>query len=115
MRIPRQLSSAVLAVALVALAAATASACPTCGAGMSEAGEAGRKMLNGWFWSIIFMMSMPFTILASLGGYMYYLVRKAEHNRAALERSPLGSSPAARNPEHAHPQHVRGATDAIIS
>jgi hypothetical protein len=50
---------------------------------MAEGGEAGQKMLNGWFWSIVFMMSMPFAIVTSLGGYMYWIVRKARRAEAA--------------------------------
>jgi hypothetical protein len=72
-----------LAVTLVLALGTTAQACPTCGAGMAEGGEAGRKMLNSWFWSIMFMMSMPFVILGSLGGYMYWIVRKARRAEAA--------------------------------
>jgi hypothetical protein len=72
-----------LAVTLVLALGTTAQACPTCGAGMAEGGEAGRKMLNSWFWSIMFMMSMPFAILGSLGGYMYWIVRKARREQAA--------------------------------
>jgi cbb3-type cytochrome oxidase subunit 3 len=74
---------AALAIFLVAVLGSAAQACPTCGSGMSEAGEAGQKMLNGWFWSIMFMMSMPFAILSSLGGYMYWIVRKARRAQAA--------------------------------
>ncbi|RIK76892.1 MAG: hypothetical protein DCC67_13315 [Planctomycetota bacterium] len=81
-----------VALALVALSASAAHACPTCGAGYSEAGEAGQKMLNGWFWSIIFMMSMPFAIVASLGGYMYWIVRKARRTR---ETEPAAQAPTA--------------------
>jgi heme/copper-type cytochrome/quinol oxidase subunit 2 len=84
-----------VAVTLLLLAAlsSSAQACPTCGAGMSEAGEAGQKMLSGWFWSIVFMMSMPFAILGTLGGYMYWIVRKARRAQAAeiAEALPLKS------------------------
>ena len=86
----RRLLIVALTLALVALFGSTALACPTCGAGYSEAGEAGRKMLNGWFWSIIFMMSMPFAIVASLGGYMYWIVRKARRIR---ETEPAAQAP----------------------
>jgi hypothetical protein len=74
---------AAVAVMLFLALGTTAQACPTCGAGMAEGGEAGRKMLNSWFWSIMFMMSMPFAILGSLGGYMYWIVRKARREQSA--------------------------------
>jgi hypothetical protein len=79
----RRVITALVAILLVAMLGSVAHACPTCGAGMSEAGEAGQKMLSGWFWSIVFMMSMPFLILTSLGGYMYWIVRKARRAQAA--------------------------------
>ncbi len=73
----RSLVAPAIAVALLIALCGVASACPTCASGMDQGDEASRKMINGWFWSIIFMMSMPFAIIGSLGGYMYYLVRKA--------------------------------------
>lgn len=86
----RRIFAFAVALGFVALSASAAHACPTCGAGYSEAGEAGQKMLNGWFWSIIFMMSMPFAIVASLGGYMYWIVRKARRTR---ETEPATQAP----------------------
>lgn len=81
-----------LVCGLVVGFASLAHACPTCGEGMNEAGEAGRKMINSWFWSIIFMMSMPFTILASLGSYMYWLVRKDRQAKAAAHAASLSAA-----------------------
>lgn len=83
----RQHAVAIAALAIVLALSSVAQACPTCGAGMADGTEAGQKMLNGWFWSIVFMMSMPFAIVTSLGGYMYWIVRRA--------RRAAGESPAA--------------------
>jgi heme/copper-type cytochrome/quinol oxidase subunit 2 len=89
----RPLIVAASAILLAVVLGSTAQACPTCGAGMSVAGEAGQKMLSGWFWSIVFMMSMPFAILGTLGGYMYWIVRKARLAQAteAAETSPTNA------------------------
>ena len=79
-----------------------AQACPTCGAGMADGGEAAQKMLNGWFWSIVFMMSMPFAIVTSLGGYMYWIVRKARRAQAGAAASI--PAPPRDAPPHAPPR-----------
>ena len=89
-RIIRSLVAPAIAVALLIAFCSVASACPTCASGMDQGDEASRRMINGWFWSIIFMMSMPFAIFGSLGGYMVYLVRKA---RAAGEYECPSASP----------------------
>ena len=65
-----------VAVAVLCLAQA-ALACPTCKAGLGAHDPAQGDLVGAYMWSILFMMSMPFTLLASLGGYFYWLVRKA--------------------------------------
>ena len=69
----------------------TALACPTCKDGMSHGNES--NMMQGYFWSIIFMMSMPFLILASLATYFYLQIRKA---RAAALAAVVGGAAAIR-------------------
>lgn len=96
----RQHAIAVVALAAVLALSSVAQACPTCGAGMADGSEAGQKMLNGWFWSIVFMMSMPFAIVTSLGGYMYWIVRRAR--RAASESA--AASPNATVAQEAAPR-----------
>ncbi|MEX2187980.1 MAG: hypothetical protein WD875_14335 [Pirellulales bacterium] len=86
----RRCVAALAALALVLALGGIAQACPTCGSGMADGSEAGQKMLNGWFWSIVFMMSMPFAIVASLGGYMYWIVRKS---RQALSAATPAATP----------------------
>jgi hypothetical protein len=75
------------AVVLVCLAQAGL-ACPTCKAGLGAHDPAHGDLVSAYMWSILFMMSMPFTLLASFGGYCYWLVRKA---RAAAQ-SPATAS-----------------------
>lgn len=57
-------------------------ACPTCTQGM-EHDPAVMAMARGYFWSILFMMSMPFLIAGGLGTYFYLEIRKARR-RAEL-------------------------------
>ena len=44
-------------------------------------------MAEAYFWSILFMMSMPFLILFSLSTYFYLLVRKARLEAAASHQA----------------------------
>ncbi len=67
--------SAVAAVVWLAIGA-EASACPSCKAALG-ADEAGRHLQDGFFWSILFMLSMPFLIFATLSTYFFWQVRKA--------------------------------------
>ena len=52
-------------------------ACPTCKEAISENGQSQEGLVRGYFWSIIFMMSMPFLIFGGLGYYFGWQVRKA--------------------------------------
>lgn len=56
-------------------------------------------MVRGYFWSILFMMSMPFTILTGLGTYFYFQWRSARQMgwgddvRALVTAGEQGDSP----------------------
>lgn len=73
----------------------TASACPTCKDGM--AGDpAYSSMVSGYFWSILFMMSMPFLVFSGVAAYFYYEVRRARMRQAAAETAaPTDAQPDA--------------------
>jgi hypothetical protein len=43
--------------------------------------------VTGFFWSILFMLSMPFILLGSFSTYMYVLVRRAR--RETTQRNGL--------------------------
>ncbi|SRR5690606_2812429 len=81
------------ALVLVVLLADLASACPTCKENLANSGPDAINLIRGYFWSIIFMMSMPFLILGSLAGYFYYEVRKARHRQAAVPSLTVSTSP----------------------
>lgn len=61
-------------------------ACPTCKEGLGNSSN----LVNGYGWSIMFMMSAPFLILAGVGGYFYYEICKA---RAAQRLAPVANRP----------------------
>ncbi len=62
-----------LAMLLCVLLADSLQACPTCKESLSENNK---EMIQGYFWSIMFMMAMPFSILTGISTYFYLLVRK---------------------------------------
>ncbi|MCP4193258.1 MAG: hypothetical protein GY768_21820 [Planctomycetaceae bacterium] len=66
----------IIAIACVLVITAACQACPTCKQGIAEGGDH-EQIVRGYFWSILFMMSMPFVIFTSLCTYFYLLVRKA--------------------------------------
>jgi hypothetical protein len=65
--------SLVLAVALCSMAFA----CPNCKNALAE-NASGGELAQGFYWSILFMMSMPFALVAGFGGYMFLEVRRAK-------------------------------------
>ena len=72
-----------LALLVVTLLASDASACPTCREGLAENDPHGQSMAAGYYYSILFMMSMPFIIITTFGSFAYRSVKKAEAERAA--------------------------------
>lgn len=61
-----------------------ASACPSCKEGLGNEHHDGLQA--GFYWSIVFMMSMPFLILGGLSTLFYLSIRKAKR-LAALEQT----------------------------
>lgn len=82
-------------VAVAALAvlgwAAFASACPTCKAGLAAHDPTHGDLVSAYMWSILFLMSMPFTLLALFSGYMYLLVRRARAAREQAQAQPAAT------------------------
>lgn len=67
--------SLLLAVAVAALALGqVALGCPTCGNAIEHSGG---NLATGFYWSILFMMSMPFVILGGLSLLCWLEIRKA--------------------------------------
>ena len=72
-----RLRSVLVALAIVLTSTALASACPTCANGMAGDSAQHQARIDGYFYSILFMMSMPFILIGSFSLYMYLEVRKA--------------------------------------
>ena len=56
-------------------------ACPTCKQALAENGQSQDGLVRGYFWSILFMMSMPFLIFCGLGYYFGSQVRRAREQQ----------------------------------
>lgn len=78
-----------LAVILVALMVGDALACPMCKAALGSHDSGHGDLVGGFFWSILFMLSMPFLIFGSLSTYMYMLVRRARREQAERKAAPV--------------------------
>lgn len=76
----RGVSTFLLSMALCGLMASFAAACPTCKNALVENDPAHQSMVAGYFYSILFMMSMPFILLGSFGSYAYLLVRRSRRD-----------------------------------
>jgi hypothetical protein len=83
-------SSWLLSLALVLVLAALAQACPNCQETIAT-DPAKQGLARGIYYSILFMMSMPFFIFGGLCSYFYYLVcrDRAEKAKLAADQSPI--------------------------
>lgn len=76
----RTLTRSLLIAAAVALAfgiATVAWACPTCREGLADNPQ-GQSLATGFYYSILFMMSMPFIVLGTLVSFAYRSVQRAK-------------------------------------
>ena len=93
-------SRPILVVAvLVALAvAADAFGCPNCKDGVDTSDPAGLNLARGYFYSILIMLAMPFTLAGTFGAYVWREMRRQERERgpALLPPAPApGVAPEA--------------------
>jgi hypothetical protein len=92
METPRQnklLFNLLVAIITTVALASDLMACPTCKEGISGADPVSVARATGYFYSILFMMSMPFVIVGTFGGLAYFSIRKArEQQNAKGELSP---------------------------
>ena len=65
-----------IACLLVLVVVSSAWACPTCKEGLAGDPQA-RRMAEGYYYSILFMMAMPFLLLGSFSSYAYLAVCRA--------------------------------------
>lgn len=80
-------SRAILAAVCFAIvfgSATVASACPSCQAALAADGS---DLGRGIYYSILFMMSMPFAIVGTFGCFAYRAVKREQQRQAAAGRS----------------------------
>ncbi len=70
------LSRALLVLIFVGLFCQCVQACPGCKDALSENDPGHARMVSGYFWSILFMMGMPFALVGTFGAYCYLEVRR---------------------------------------
>ena len=90
------LCCAALALALVFTGVATA--CPTCKDNLAH-DPASANLARGFYYSILFMVSMPFLIFGGLSAYFYYEVRKAKARQAAEQVLADSAAPELAGPK----------------
>jgi hypothetical protein len=69
-------------LALLLLFASVAAACPTCKEGLAQNDPQGQSLAAGYYYSILFMMSMPYIVLGTFASAAYYMIRRARQQSA---------------------------------
>ena len=80
-----------VAVLLLVFVAGDALGCPTCKDGVAESDPEGMNLARGYFYSILIMLAMPFTLAGSFGAYVWREMRRQE--RARLEGHDTATIP----------------------
>lgn len=67
-----------LVVCLLVMLAGVGEACPTCKDGLAAADSQGANIARGYFYSILLMLAMPFTLAGSFGLYVWREFRRQQ-------------------------------------
>src|SRR5262245_10681555 len=79
---------AAIVLALLLLIASVAAACPTCKEGLAQIDPHGQSLAAGYYYSVLFMMTTPYVVLATFGSCAYYSIRRARHQREMAGETP---------------------------
>jgi hypothetical protein len=79
----RQVAPLLLVVAVVA--GAEALGCPNCKDAVNTSDPDGLNVARGYFYSILLMLAMPFTLVGSFGAYVWREMRRQKAAAAAGE------------------------------
>lgn len=84
-RAPRRLPAVgiALACAILACAASEALGCPNCKDAVNTSDPEGLNLARGYFYSILLMLAMPFTLAGSFGCYVWREMRRQRQDRPA--------------------------------
>ena len=85
--------------------------CPTCKDGLQAADSEGANIARGYFYSILLMIAMPFTLAGSFGLYVWREMRRQQHaegSNAANIVVPVAGVPHVSDgsPGSPHENHV---------
>src|SRR5215467_12463399 len=83
----RFIAPLILAVAAIFVSAHKVSACPTCAEAVAANDPEHEHMVKGYFYSILFMMGMPYTVFMCFAFYLYREVKKARARDAAAQHA----------------------------
>ena len=72
-------------VTVCVLAACEAMACPNCKDAVNTSDPDGLNVARGYFYSILLMLAMPFTLVSSFGAYVWREMRRQKAAAAAGE------------------------------
>jgi len=85
-------SVCILGGLIAVLAAVEALGCPTCKDGVNTTDPAGLNVARGYFYSILLMLAMPFTLAGSFAAYVWREMRRQKR----LTESEMAAATAAR-------------------
>ena len=69
-------------VVLLALVAADAFGCPNCKDAVDTSDPDGLNLARGYFYSILLMLAMPFTLVGSFGCYVWREMRRQQREQS---------------------------------
>jgi hypothetical protein len=81
-----------VAVAIAATAASEALGCPNCKDAVNTSDPEGLNLARGYFYSILIMLAMPFTLISSFGIYVWREMQRQK--RAGLSPTEQAFSDA---------------------
>jgi hypothetical protein len=77
------------AAAILTVGMAAAWACPTCKDSVNTSDPDGLNLARGYFFSILLMLAMPFTLAGSFGCYVWREMRRQRRaSESATEETP---------------------------
>jgi hypothetical protein len=81
---PRRLPAAVIvwAVVVFVCVAADALGCPNCKDAVNTSDPEGLNLARGYFYSILLMLAMPFTLAGTFGAYVWREMRRQQREQA---------------------------------
>lgn len=79
----------IVAVAVLGLVVGTdAFGCPNCKDGFSSSDPDAVNVARGYFYSILLMLAMPFTLAGTFGAYVWREMRKQQRSQSQDQPAP---------------------------